>query len=583
MTTPLEHTGIKNIFAILTPVFRRHIKRLLLGFTALVCVDFIQLIIPKFIKQGVDSLAEQNATSGSLFQLALIIVGAACCVVVLRFIWRYLILGFSRILEKKVRDQIYEHILTMDQPFFERWKTGDIMARVSNDLGSVQMASGMGLVAAVDALVLTSVAICFMGAISIKLTLLALLPMPLLGLCTRVLSSRMHYHFNLVQEQFSLLTEFVRTTLSSIQLIQGYTLEKMQQKRFGKYGKDYVSRNLGVARIQGLLFPAATMFGNLCMLLILYYGGQLVVTETITIGDFAAFMTYMQMLTWPMMAFGWVANVMQRGITSLKRINTLLKEEQCVREGDEQQQSLDSVTYRVEHLYFSYPEATREVLIDISLEVGPGILGITGKTGSGKSTLCKLLLRLYQVPDQKLFFNDQEVHTLSTTWIRDHIAYVSQEPVLFSDTVVNNIGFGMDDPTETDIINAAQQAAIHEEILSLPDGYQTVIGERGVKLSGGQKQRLSLARALLLKRPLLIIDDGLSGVDVETEVAVLEGIKEVEATKIVLIVSHRINVLEAADQIIILDDGAIVGQGTHNTLLDHPFYRAMIDKQKNND
>jgi len=582
MITSREQSGIKDTLAIIFPLFRRYAKRLLIGFVALICVDIIQLLIPKFIKYGVDSLAEQTATPVSLFHLGLIIVGASCCVVGLRFIWRYLIIGFSRILETKVRNQLFSHILNMDQPFFERWKTGDIMARASNDLGAVQMACGMGLVAAVDALVLTSVAICFMGAINIKLTLIALIPMPFLALCTRFLSARMHYHFNLVQEQFSLLTEFTRTTLTAIQLIQSYTLEKLQQKRFARLGKQYVARNLKVARIQGLLFPASTLFGNICMLLILYYGGQLVMTRAITLGDFAAFITYMQMLTWPMMAFGWVVNVVQRGITSLKRINTLLNEQKSVTGGHKRPPEASVVRYRVANLHFSYPDTDREVLSGISLEIGPGIFGITGKTGSGKSTLCKLLLRLYQVPEQTLYFNDHEVHTLSIDWIRNHISYVGQEAVLFSDTVANNIGFGADEPSRERIIQAAQQAALHQEILQLPDGYDTMVGERGVKLSGGQKQRLALARALLLRRPMLILDDGLSGVDVETEVSVMEGIKQAECTKTVLIVSHRINVLQAADQIIIIDDGVIVGRGQHEQLLAHPFYRTMIDKQKNN-
>ena len=576
-----KNSDLKSVLQIIFPLFQKYKIRLLIGFFALVCVDVIQLIIPKFIKHGVDSLAQKSATSDSLLWLAIVIVCAAACVVFLRFWWRLLIIGFSRILEKDIRDRLFSHILKMDQPFFERWKTGDLMAHASNDLNSIQMACGMGLVAAVDAMVLTSVGIGFMVAISPRLTLFALMPMPLLAICTRILSAKLHNRFNLVQEQFALITEFARTTLSSIQLIQGYTLERLQQQRFAGLGKKYVRSNLKVAVIQGALFPASTLIGNIGMLLVLYNGGILVMTKVITIGEFVAFITYMYMLIWPMMAVGWVANIVQRGVTSLRRIYRLLNERPIVISGtgafpaDE-----TALQFSCRHLSFSYPDSQRKVLKDISLEIEPGHFAITGRTGSGKSTLCKLLLRMYPVEPGCLLCNRTDVNDLAVDEIRKHIAYLPQETTLFSETIGYNIAFGRPGASQAEIEEAARAAAIHEEIQQLPEGYATLIGERGVRLSGGQRQRLALARALLCNRSLLIIDDGLNAIDVETEQQVLQSLLASKSYLSIIIVSHRINVLQLADNIIILDKGEVVARGNHRQLSEHPFYRAMVEKQQ---
>lgn len=576
-----KNTDLQSVLHIISPLFQKYKIRLLTGFFALVCVDLIQLVIPKFIKHGVDSLAQKSATSSSLLWLAIIIISAAACVVFLRFWWRLLIIGFSRILEKDIRDRLFSHIVKMDQPFFERWKTGDLMAHASNDLNSIQMACGMGLVAAVDALVLTSVGIGFMVSISPKLTLFALLPMPLLAICTRILSARLHTRFNLVQEQFALITEFARTTLSSIQLIQAYTLEKMQKQGFARLGKKYVKSNLNVAVIQGALFPASTLIGNIGMLLVLYNGGILVMAEVITIGEFVAFITYMYMLIWPMMAVGWVANIIQRGMTSLRRVYRLLNERPIVIGGTGTLPANEnSLHFSLRHLSFCYPDTQRKVLTDISWEIEPGRFAITGRTGSGKSTLCKLLLRMYPVDPGCFLCNKIDVNDLAVNEIRKQIAYLPQETTLFSETIAHNIAFGKPGSSQLEIEEAARAAAIHEEILQLPEGYATLIGERGVRLSGGQRQRLALARALLCKRPLLIIDDGLNAIDVETEQQVLQSLLSSNSYQSIIIVSHRINVLQLADNILILDQGEVVARGNHSQLQEHPFYRAMLEKQQ---
>jgi ATP-binding cassette, subfamily B, multidrug efflux pump len=574
-------TSLPSLLRIVSPIFRAHWLRLAGGFLALIVVDFLQLLIPRFVATAIDDLTAGAASSSQL----LILSGAVCLVAVavalLRFVWRYLIIGFSRILELRLRNRLFDHLLRLDHPFFERWTTGDLMAHASNDLNAIQMACGMGLVAAIDALVMSAAAIAFMVAINGKLTLIALLPMPFLAICTRILSARLHRRFNLVQEQFSLLTESARATLVSIKLIKAYTLERFQEKHFEALGNRYVRSNLRVAVIQGLLFPIATLVGNAGMLLLLYQGGILVIDGQLTLGDFVAFTSYLYMLIWPMMAVGWVANLAQRGTTSLRRIDRLLREQPEVSTGPTLPLPVAATTvYRCRRLTFTYGASLRPALDSISLDLGPGILGVTGRTGSGKSTLCKLLLRMYPVADSMLFFRGVDVNRLSPEDLRRCLAYVDQETILFADTIANNIAFGLPEAGMEKISAAARAAAVEKDILTFAEGYQSVIGERGVMLSGGQRQRLALARALLCDRPMLVIDDALSAIDVETEQEVLEGIGRTLAGKTVLIVSHRINVLRRADRILLLDEGRMAALGTHDDLLANEFYRTMYEKQQ---
>ena len=578
--TPVR-TGIRQLLELLRPSFMRHRLRLVAGLAALLAVDILQLVIPRILKHGVDSLAAATARPDDLLLLAGLIVLIALLVAALRFVWRYLIIGFSRLLEMAIRNRIFSHILKMDAPFFERHTPGDLMAHSSNDLAAVQMACGMGLVAAADALVMSLATIGFMLHIHPQLTLLALLPMPFLAYFTRLLAGRMHHRFNTVQEQFSLLTEFSRSTVVSIRLIKAYTMEKFQTGEFGTLGRKYVKSNLGVAYIQGLLSPIATLAGNLGLLMILLVGGRLVILGTLTMGDFVAFITYLSMLVWPMMAIGWVANIVQRGLTSLNRIHHLLAQQASLPDlPDSGEPPLAHPSFSLRGLTFAYAPTMQPALRDVDLEIGPGIHGITGRTGSGKSTLCRLLVRLYPVEDGRLFFGGRDVNTLPLTYIRSHIAYVGQEPVLFSDTVAANIALGRPEASEEEIILAARSAAIHEDISELPNGYATMIGERGVKLSGGQRQRLALARALLCERPVLVIDDGLSAVDVATEHEVFAGLRQRFAGKTVLIVSNRIKMLSLTDRIIIFEEGRVVSQGGHDELLAaNSLYRSMYEKQ----
>ncbi|RUM39317.1 MAG: ABC transporter ATP-binding protein, partial [Desulfobulbus sp.] len=553
----------RQALALLVPVFKQFRLRLFLGFSALLGVDFLQLIVPKILKKGIDSLADQSANLHSLLLLAALVLGIAACVALLRFVWRILIIGFSRILEKRLRVQLFTHLVRMDRSFYHRWSAGSLMAHAGNDLAAVQMACGMGMVAAADALVMSTASIGFMLAIDTRLTALALLPMPLLALSTWILSKKMHLHFSRVQEQFGRLTEFARNALVSITLVKGYCLERAQEKKFAELGKTYVRNNLRVAILQGLLHPMATLAGNTGMLLVLYFGGMMVIKTEISLGSFVAFITYLAMLIWPMMAVGWVANLAQRGLTSLRRIATLLEKQPSLEDGVKAQilRNPREPWIRCNDLSFTYPGSKRPALQHINVAWSTGIYGIAGRSGSGKSTLCRLILRLYPIDNGMLYLGGEDINQYLVATVRKQFAYVGEQTALFSDTIYNNISFGLEGASRQQVEAAAKAAAIHEYIINLDKGYDARVGEQGVKLSGGQRQRIALARALVSNRPILIIDNGLSALDVSTEQEVFTNIGRQYGNRLVLLVSHRVNLLSRTREIILLDQGKIVAVG----------------------
>lgn len=575
-----EKLSFSRAWQLLFPIFCRYRLRLALGCAALLVVDVLQLSIPHIIRYCINGLAEKSISTGILLAMGVLIFTIALLVVLLRFCWRTRILGFSRILEYQLRNDIFTHILKMDAPFFERHSTGELMAHSSNDLAAVQMACGMGMVAALDALVMSLAATCFMASISFQLTCLALLPLPLLTVATRVLSGRLHRHFAKVQEKFAGLTEFSRSTLLAIGLIKACTMEQLQTATFDAKGRSYVKSNMNVARIQGIITPFSALTGSLGMLMILYFGGRLVILGAISIGDFVAFISYLYMLIWPMIAIGWVANLLQRGLTSLGRVDKILTSRSslpAIQLAEKKISPHPTFTFRATN--FTYPSAKAPALHSLDLELGPGIHGITGRTGAGKSTLCRLLIRSYPVESGMLFIDGEDVNQLPPALIRNLIAYVSQEPQLFSDTIYANIAFGQPAATEEEVRHAAQMAAIEEEILSLANGYQTRIGERGVKLSGGQRQRLALARALLCPRQILLIDDGLSAIDTATEHQIFLGLQR-RSYQTIILVSNRVKLLSMTDKIHLFDNGSLRHSGNHDQLLTaSSFYRAMHTKQ----
>jgi ATP-binding cassette subfamily B protein len=566
---------------LLVPFFRQYRLQLLIGFLSLLAVNGLQLVIPRIIKHAVDGLQQEGISPETLLRYSSMIVGLAVGIAIFRFGWRLLILGFSRHLEKDLRNWLFSHLLTLDRIFFQRRTTGAIMALATNDMAAVQLAGGMGLVAFADALVLSLAALSFMAYIHPGLTLIAIVPMPLLALLTRFLSGRLHRYFKKVQEQFSSMTEFVRTSINSIRMIKAYTQEVNQTERFDALGREYVRANLRLAKVHGTLFPVSGLVANTSMLLVLFFGGRLTIQGSITIGDFVAFTSYLFMLTWPMMALGWVTNLFQRGVTSLQRIQNVLEERPVIvapalpSPGPGRISSIST-----KNLYFTYPYQSYPVLQDVSLEIEEGILGIVGKTGSGKTTLCHLLARLYPVEEKTLFWNGVDVNALDPAVIRRNIALVPQDVTVFSETVRVNITMGRPEASQEEIEEAARAAAIHNEIVALPQGYDTRIGEKGVKLSGGQRQRIALTRALLSDRQVIIIDDGLSAVDIETEHEIIGAIRPFIMDRICIIVSHRLAPLARADKIVVMDQGKVVARGDHAYLLEkNRFYATIYEYQ----
>jgi ATP-binding cassette subfamily B protein len=555
-------SGLNNSWQaarLVLPFFRQYRLQLLIGFLSLLAVNGLQLVIPRIIKYAVDGLQNEGISSATLLRSGITIVVLALCIAIFRFGWRYMILGFSRHLEKDFRNWLFSHLLTLDRYFFQRTTTGEVMALATNDLAAVQLAGGMGLVAFADALVLSLAALSFMAYIHPGLTLIAIVPMPILALLTRFLSGRLHRYFKKVQEQFSKLTEFVRTSIHAIRMIKAYTMEKNQTERFDGMGRQYVQDNLRLAKVQGTLFPVSGLIANTSMLLVLLFGGRLTIQGSITIGDFVAFTSYLFMLTWPMMALGWVTNLFQRGITSLQRIKNVLDERPVIITPSDPAPVPDTVnSITIKNLSYSYSNQGDPILQNISLGIQQGILGIVGKTGSGKTTLCHLLARLYPVQKDTLFWNDGDVNKFDLAEVRKRIALVPQDITVFSDTVRANITMGKPEATQEKIEEVARAAAIHTEIIDLPQGYDTRIGEKGVKLSGGQRQRIALARALLSDRPILIIDDGLSAVDIETEHEIINTMQQFIRDRICIVVSHRLAPLAQADQLIVMDRGKVV-------------------------
>jgi ATP-binding cassette subfamily B protein len=457
------------------------------------------------------------------------------------------------------------------------------MAHATNDVQAVQLAAGMGLVALTDTLVLGTAAIGFMLYINPSLTLIALLPMPFIALFARTISKIFYERFQKVQASFSQLTERSRENLAGIRTIKAYTQETAETNRFDQTGRNYIAENLRMVKISGLFSPMSLIFTNLSMALVLVIGGKLTILNTITVGDFVAFNSYLLLLTWPMMALGWMINLFQRGSASLGRIQEILNTTPEAAEiAETPENSLTRGDIESRSLTFSYPGSNFPALKDIHLKIKPGqLVGIVGRTGAGKSTLCQLLPRLYDIPAGQLYLEGEDIRRWPLDELRGAIAVVPQDPFIFADTVRANICFGNPDASTDEMIKAAEAAHLLDEILALPQQFDTILGERGVTLSGGQKQRLTLARALVLSTPLLILDDCFSSVDLETELAILANLKRYLKARTTLIASHRLEAMRAADVIFVLEGGRLREQGSHDQLLaQEGTYAALYRRQK---
>ena len=556
-------------FRPLKPYFLQNLWALLVGLLCLLAVDFLQLLIPRVIKHAVDLLTMGSVTSSPLFRLSGLIVAIAVVMACFRYVWRHLIFGHARKVEEALRSRLYDHLQTLSLGYYQRSKTGDLMARAVNDINGVRMATGMGLVALTDGLVLGMAAIGFMMAINVRLTVLSLIPAPVIVVLTKILTKRMSAGFESVQNTFSDLTERVREAFSGIRVIKSFDREAWAAGRVADEGTRYVSENMKLAKTLAFFFPMMTILTNAGLAIVIGIGGRQTILGIITTGDFVAFISYLNLLTWPMMAMGWVANLIQRGAASMRRINTVLAEMPEIRDAAaavEGPSAIGGIALRNVHV--RYPGQKEYALRDITLEVGQGeTLAIVGPVGCGKTTLLRLIPRLIDPTGGGIFINGHNIREVPLRPLRENIGFVTQEIFLFSETIRENVAFGRKDGTTEELLGLLESAGLLEEIQDLEKGLDTFLGERGISLSGGQRQRLTIARALLSDPAVLILDDALSMVDTRTEEKILNQILEKRQAQTNLIVSHRVSTIQRAPRIVVLDNGRVVEEGSHEELL----------------
>jgi ATP-binding cassette subfamily B multidrug efflux pump len=544
-------------------------QALILGLSSLLLVDALQLFIPRIIKRSIDALTIGQASTGLLLTYALIIVGIAVVMAIFRYIWRYLVFGHSRKVEEALRNRIYKHLQTLSLPFYWKTKTGDLMARAVNDVDAVRMATGMGLVALTDGVVLGLATIGFMLYINVRLTLISLVPTPLIVYFTLIITRRMGKKFAQVQQTFSELTESAREALAGIRVLKAYNRQPWEYRRVKEKGEVYISNNLDLAKTLAIFFPMMTLFTNLGLAIVIWIGGQLTILGNITTGDFVAFISYLNLLTWPMMALGWVTNIIQRGSASMRRINGILHE---VPEISSQPTNPFRGVIRGEiclrNVTFCYPGKKDPALNHIDLSIGAGqTVAIVGGVGSGKSTLLHTIPRLVETERGMVRIDGIPIHDRDLGDLRRSIGFVTQEAHIFSDTILTNIVFGRQGVRKDLIKNVLEVSQLAVDMDCFPKGIRSLLGEKGITMSGGQRQRLTIARALISNPPILILDDALSQVDTMTEATIVGGILEMRKGKTNIIVSHRLSTMRRADIIYVLKAGRLIEEGDHAILL----------------
>ena len=573
-----------NSFTFLFQYIKRHKYQYTAGIITLFVVDFANLFIPRLTGTITDGLTAHSLDWNGIRLCLLAIFGLGLTLALGRFLWRFFLFGASRSIEKELRNDMFRHLEKMSVEYYNEHKTGDLMTRFTSDLNAIRMAIGPAVICVFDASVMTIMVICqMMYYVNIRLTLLAIIPMLLICAGEIYYGKIMHARFRERQEAVSDLTDFVQESFSGVRVIKAFVRERSQMRAFARANRHTMDKNLNVVRLQAVVMPLLDVIIGLSSLITLVYGGYLALVGEITLGRFVAFNQYINMLVWPMLACGDAINMFSQGSASTRRIREIFDEKPEIYDRKDVQppdEIRGNITFS--HLTFIHRGHSEPTLKDINLEIPAGTtLAIIGRTGNGKSTLVNLLLRLYNTKPGMILIDGRDINTIPLKALRENIAYVPQDNFLFSDTLKANIAFGAGEEDMDAITCATSVACIHENIVSFPDGYETIVGERGVTLSGGQKQRSSIARALMKDSPILILDDSLSAVDTDTEERILKNLKENRRGKTTLLIAHRISTIQNADVILVLEDGEAKEIGNHESLMaQNGIYRDMFEKQQ---
>jgi ATP-binding cassette subfamily B protein len=558
----------------------RYRGRVFLGFLSLLVVDGAGLLVPLVIRSAINRLAKGE---GGVLTSGLYIVALAAIVMLFRFLWRFFLIGSARQIERDLRSELYGHLLRLSASFYNEHKTGDLMAHATNDIDAVSRACGFGVLTIADPIFMIPVAIGIMLSIDPRLTLYAIIPLPILTLFMLGFGKVIHHRFEVVQEAFSGLMEKVREYVAGIRVVKSFVQEEGTQRDFAATNSEFIDKNMALVRVWGMFEPLIELLGGATMAIVLWAGGIRVIRGSISLGDFVAFSQYLMMLTWPMISLGWAVNIIQRGRASLERINRLLEATPEI-VSPVHPRPLKGARIEINGLSFTYPSESGRAaaLSNVNLEIEEGTtLGLVGLTGAGKSTLVRMIPRIFDPPPGSVRIGGEDVRDLDLAKLRGMIGFVPQDPFLFSATISENIAFGNPSASREQIEEAARQAGIHDEIVAFQKGYDTRVGERGIALSGGQKQRVAIARALLIDARILIFDDPLSAVDAEREEFILRNLREFFRGRTSIVIAHRLSAVMHADRIVVLDKGRIVERGTHAQLLaEGGIYRRIWDLQQ---
>jgi ATP-binding cassette subfamily B protein len=583
----------------LAPYLRRYWKNLAWGGIAVILYNVFRVLIPPIVGHALDDM-QHGVTEAKIIHHGLRLVLVAACAAVFLYVTRQVLIGASREIEFDLRNDLFANLERQSADYYHTHRTGDIMARTTNDLNAVRQLLGPAIMYSANCLFFTVFALPFMIHYSLKLTLCAVGPLPLASVLVQSFGQRIHRRFERIQAMFSDISAKAQENFSGARLIRAFAQEDAEIASFEKANREYISRSLHLVRLMAMLWPSLELVLGLGLMITLLVGGHEVVEHRITVGDFGAFNVYMVQLIWPMIAIGWVVNLFQRGTASVLRIDELLKQQPSIADApglvaatspvsgnpaevsrmDTLQQISGSIAFR--NLTFSYPTAGPIVLHNINLEIPAGSsLAIVGPTGSGKSTLVSLIPRLHDAAPGSILIDGLPIRDYPLAKLRAAIGFVPQETFLFSDSIAQNIAFGRPDATQPEILEAATTAHIATEILEFPMGFETRVGERGITLSGGQKQRTAIARAIIRNPPILILDDALASVDTYTEERILSGLREVMRDRTTIFISHRISTARHADRIAVLVAGRIAELGTHDELIvRNGYYTALADKQQ---